>query len=301
MLENFEKIFAPVLTGHENLNNKEIQVRCPFHKDDTPSMCINTETGMWICFGCNEKGNAITFYEKTRGVDYKTAIRDLNIDNERKIIIKSPPEKRKEDKKTVDYSKYCNKVFDDIYSTSERYHFYTDKLFELRGIKPETAVNCLIGYDPNQGWVFPIYRYPDLKCVGYEIRHKLFKKFFGKTKCQKAVHTPACLAVVWNGWTKNKAIICEGFIDSYFMAQYMLEQNKDYWILTPSNGVHSLPKLVEQLKDFKEVVFVLDNDKAGQETSAIIDSLGYKNFTFFKKLKENQDFEEWYKERSKNE
>ncbi len=33
---------------------------CPFHDDQNPSFSFSTETGLWNCFGCGEKGNAHT-------------------------------------------------------------------------------------------------------------------------------------------------------------------------------------------------------------------------------------------------
>ena len=33
---------------------------CPFHDDQNPSFSFSTETGLWNCFGCGEKGNAYT-------------------------------------------------------------------------------------------------------------------------------------------------------------------------------------------------------------------------------------------------
>lgn len=35
--------------------------RCPFHDDKTASMSINDERGVYNCFGCGAKGNAITY------------------------------------------------------------------------------------------------------------------------------------------------------------------------------------------------------------------------------------------------
>lgn len=42
----------------------EAAALCPFHNDRNPSLFINLETGIWHCFGCEEKGNAVTFLQK---------------------------------------------------------------------------------------------------------------------------------------------------------------------------------------------------------------------------------------------
>lgn len=31
-------------------------VRCPLHEDRTPSLSVNLNTGLWVCFSCGEKG-----------------------------------------------------------------------------------------------------------------------------------------------------------------------------------------------------------------------------------------------------
>ena len=34
---------------------------CPFHNEKTPSFTVFAESGRYQCFGCGEKGDAITF------------------------------------------------------------------------------------------------------------------------------------------------------------------------------------------------------------------------------------------------
>src|SRR5512133_4019159 len=36
--------------------SQNAMVRCPFHGDDRPSMSIDLDRGLWVCFGCGEKG-----------------------------------------------------------------------------------------------------------------------------------------------------------------------------------------------------------------------------------------------------
>lgn len=44
--------------GQRNLN-----ARCPFHDDHSPSFSINVQTGAWICGGCKLKGGLTTFFQ----------------------------------------------------------------------------------------------------------------------------------------------------------------------------------------------------------------------------------------------
>ena len=51
--------------------------RCPFHKDDTPSMTVSAEKGLWHCFGCGEGGDAIGFLMKIERLSFVEAMKRL--------------------------------------------------------------------------------------------------------------------------------------------------------------------------------------------------------------------------------
>lgn len=313
MLDKFEKIYAPVLTGRENLNSREIQVLCPFHDDKNASMSINTESGLYHCFGCNASGSAIGFYMKYNNLSYPEALKELDMDKpynrlaNRQIISKEKPKKE-----YTDYFNYCHKVWNETIMHDEFYEFYCKKLYDLRGITLPTAVCCFIGYDADKGWIFPCIEYKTKKIIGYEIREKHFQKFKfenGKeTKCYKAKNTPSCLCWIYEASTR-KAIICEGFIDSFKMYQYQLEKVQKFKselaqvecsILTASCGVKSIPELVEEHKlwnDFDEIIFCLDNDEAGNLANKKLMELPHNGkFKFFNQIPLGKDFENYYEE-----
>lgn len=43
---------------------------CPFHAERTPSFAVNLELGVYLCFGCQAKGDAITFVRETQHLDF---------------------------------------------------------------------------------------------------------------------------------------------------------------------------------------------------------------------------------------
>ncbi len=48
---------------------------CPFHSDkgsDRKAFTVNPDNGLWRCFSCGAKGNAITFCQK-KGIDVTKA------------------------------------------------------------------------------------------------------------------------------------------------------------------------------------------------------------------------------------
>ncbi len=71
---NYESFYKKHITGFNPNGRKQVKCHCPFHSDKTPSLSIDVEKGLFNCFGCGKKGNAIQFYEILRGVDFKAAL-----------------------------------------------------------------------------------------------------------------------------------------------------------------------------------------------------------------------------------
>src|ERR671915_731481 len=50
---------------------------CPFHAEKTPSFSVNQELGLWYCFGCQKRGDAITFVREVEHLDFVDAVERL--------------------------------------------------------------------------------------------------------------------------------------------------------------------------------------------------------------------------------
>lgn len=50
---------------------------CPFHSEKTPSFSVEPEKKIYTCFSCGEKGNAITFKQKTDNMTFVDAVEEL--------------------------------------------------------------------------------------------------------------------------------------------------------------------------------------------------------------------------------
>src|SRR3954447_8846687 len=50
---------------------------CPFHPEKTPSFSVNGEEGLYYCFGCQAKGDAISFVREIDGLDFVEAVERL--------------------------------------------------------------------------------------------------------------------------------------------------------------------------------------------------------------------------------
>lgn len=143
-------------------------------------------------------------------------------------------------------------------------------LKEQRGINRHTIELTGLGFDFIEGkWVIPIFNM-NTYIVGFEYRAKNFKD----KKIWREIGCPSCLAHVYgNG---KKAIIQEGFLDSYCTVQ-MLDQKgtlDEYSIFTTSSGVASTPRVITQLQfgRYDSIRLILDNDEAGDKVTNEITS-----------------------------
>lgn len=56
---------------------KNYRALCPFHLEKTPSFYVNSEKGIFYCFGCKKGGNAINFLMEYEKMDFPTAVKLL--------------------------------------------------------------------------------------------------------------------------------------------------------------------------------------------------------------------------------
>ncbi len=50
---------------------------CPFHREKTPSFHVTESRGTYYCFGCHASGNAFTFLEQHRRMDFRESVEHL--------------------------------------------------------------------------------------------------------------------------------------------------------------------------------------------------------------------------------
>lgn len=50
---------------------------CPFHQETKPSFSVNEQEGFYYCFGCQAHGDAIDFYCKINGLDFRDGVEQL--------------------------------------------------------------------------------------------------------------------------------------------------------------------------------------------------------------------------------
>ncbi len=47
---------------------------CPFHAERTPSFSVNGEDGLYYCFGCQARGDVISFVRQVEHLDFVGAV-----------------------------------------------------------------------------------------------------------------------------------------------------------------------------------------------------------------------------------
>ncbi|HTW98598.1 MAG TPA: CHC2 zinc finger domain-containing protein, partial [Acidimicrobiales bacterium] len=50
---------------------------CPFHSEKSGSFSVNAEEGLYYCFGCQARGDAITFVRETEHCGFVEAVEQL--------------------------------------------------------------------------------------------------------------------------------------------------------------------------------------------------------------------------------
>jgi DNA primase len=50
---------------------------CPFHSEQTASLAVSREAGLFHCFGCGAGGDVIRFIERAEHVSFPEAVRRL--------------------------------------------------------------------------------------------------------------------------------------------------------------------------------------------------------------------------------
>src|SRR5437588_10667512 len=50
---------------------------CPFHAEKTPSFSINADEKLFYCFGCQAKGDVITFVREVEHLEFAEAVERL--------------------------------------------------------------------------------------------------------------------------------------------------------------------------------------------------------------------------------
>jgi DNA primase len=127
---------------------------CPFHQERTPSFSVNAEEGLYYCFGCHARGDAITFVRETQGLDFVEALELLADRAHIPLTPVAGPTDRNLRARLVDAYRRLAEWYQEQLSDPLRGEAARSYLAE-RGITMETARSFGIGLSP-YGVAFPV-------------------------------------------------------------------------------------------------------------------------------------------------
>ncbi|PAF42742.1 DNA primase [Helicobacter sp. 11S02629-2] len=113
------------------------QACCPFHEESTPSFSVHEKKGIFTCFGCGAKGDAIKFVQDYKGLDFSKACLEIaNIINFNLVYDEGEVIKYKDVYKLL--SEYASSLLEKEAS----------KYFEQRGLSKEVITHYELGVLP---------------------------------------------------------------------------------------------------------------------------------------------------------
>ncbi|MCK5388071.1 MAG: DNA primase, partial [Candidatus Izimaplasma sp.] len=121
---------------------------CPFHNEKTPSFSVEPERKIYTCFSCGEKGNAITFKQKTENLTFVEAVEDLaikaNIDLDFGTYKRENPHK-----KYFEINRDAENLYK-LYLSSTKQGIIAKQYLVDRGIKDDVINAFNIGLSPTE-------------------------------------------------------------------------------------------------------------------------------------------------------
>lgn len=275
----------------------EVPVHCPFHKDNHPSLFIDLKKGRYHCFSCGRGGSIESLaYEMTGENIYKSLglLKDEDKKDQFTKYAKKLSNKQlyKEDdsaeikKKTV-YLVYNQKDFVPAFENtlSQRYLLrrgLTEEVCNKSGLLycEDTEINTTVF---KRRLCIPVYENGELSSI--EGRKILSDDPGPKVLYPK--NTTVNLLYDIDNLNKNKDLfVCEGLIDLLLLRTCKFFENSSSIF-----GASLTKRQLQQMSYFKNVIYIPDNDLAGEETVKILKQSNFTNISILRIPKVINNFE----------
>lgn len=126
---------------------------CPFHGDSKPSMNVNDSRKMFKCFACGAGGDAITFVQKIKNVDFVDALKDIC--QKSGINFESYQEQKKSNPKFEMGKKILTKAAQLYRKTAATHKFSPyEEFITKRGLNEEIATIYTLGFAQNKNALY---------------------------------------------------------------------------------------------------------------------------------------------------
>ena len=134
---------------------------CPFHNEKTPSFSVSPSKGIYKCFGCGEKGNAVGFLMKHEHYTYPEALtwlaRKYNIEIEEEQISEAQREQNNERDALYHVSEFAQKYFSSLLYEDEMGSAVGLSYFHSRGLTDNVIKAFGLGYCLDEWSAFTTY------------------------------------------------------------------------------------------------------------------------------------------------
>ena len=262
-LEEMERVLERLNIDPVNIRGSEILALCPGHKemtgkeDNHPSWWINAETGAHICFSCGFKGSIWSLIASVQGLkdangflDYADA-KDwlyLSFDN---ISIGSPDEEESEES-----------IFKEVTELGEsRLALFTlppASALKARGFTQEAAQKYGLMWDPKySNWITPIRNPYSNKLLGWQ--EKGYKRRYFNNYPQGVEKSTTLFG--FKQYTGGRMIVVESPLDVVRLEAVGITGGVSTYGSIISNTQVGL------IREADEIVFALDNDESGFNSS----------------------------------
>lgn len=259
-----------------NLNTKEVAVSCPYHKDKTPSMFVNFETGVFHCFSCGRSGSIESLYKDITGQSIYKAL-GINSDPFSAFSFNSKPVYNYSFEESTSLKNVYLNFDSSIIKDFKKYPDVIDYL-KSRGISIEIAEAANFGYIEEgsinttkfiRRLVIPIYEQNRL--ISIEGR-----RVYPEDPDPKVLYPRNATVNTlydYENLDKNKPCFAvEGLMDLFVLRSSKAMQNS-----TSIFGANLTKRQIKLIGEFSQFIYIPDNDEAGQKTVEALKNSGLKN------------------------
>ena len=277
---------------------KDYQALCPFHTENTPSFTVSPNKQFYHCFGCGKHGSAIGFLMEYEGMEFVDCIETLAQKAGLEVPNNGNNNYKNNSKNLYEIVESANRYFINGFQHSD----FAREYLANRGISPEVAQIFHVGFAPDSwdGLLKRLgqFKQEDLTKAGLIVENdnkKIYDKFRGRlmfpihdrrgrviafggravTEGQKPKYLNSPETPLFHkgkelyGFNiakkhdKSKSVIVvEGYMDVIALHQAGIK-NSVATLGTATSQTH----VVTLLRNYDELIFCFDGDKAGKEAA----------------------------------
>ena len=264
-----QQLTIEMVLNYYNLSLKNSHCKCPFHKDDTPSLRIYPETNTYYCFGCEKTGDVIQFIQDIEALAGQVITKHKAIMKAKSLlatelpIIKTNPQQEVSPfggdlegaylkmKQSLHRSKKAIAYLETraIYDTQLEQGYNNGRVFKH-------LKECIVyPLKDEQGKVVSLYGRSIIQKSEAEGKH-----YYLKNRCGLYPNYPTA--------ETKTLVLTESIIDATTILKYT-----DYKVLAlfGTNGLtleHT--EAVSQLSNLQEIILFFDGDTAGRKANTTV-------------------------------